>query len=38
VTQEELDQVELVEPRTEDRSDGDIPDRLGRAEGDDSDD
>lgn len=38
VTQEELDQVELVEPRTEDRSDGDTPDRLGRAEGDDSDD
>ena len=37
VTQDELDEVGLVEPRTEDRSDSDIPDRLGRAEGDDSD-
>ena len=37
VTQEELDEVELVDPLTEDRPDGDIPDRLGRAGADDSD-
>ena len=37
VTPEELDDVELVDPVTEDRSQDDIPDRLGRAEADDSD-
>lgn len=37
VTQQELDEVGLVDPLTEDRLDGDVPNRLGRAGADDSD-